>query len=84
MGSPNDETDDHLRPEYDLSKLVPAGERGKYAERCRTEGITVTYVEDDAVRLDPDVRKAFPTSEAVNNALRGLMQADAAEPTDAG
>jgi hypothetical protein len=57
--------DDELLPEYDLSKLK-GGVRGKYYERYQA-GTNLAL-------LAPDVRRAFPTDEAVNNALRGLMQ----------
>jgi hypothetical protein len=56
------EPKDELRPEYDFSK----GVRGKYAKRY-AEGTNI-------VRLDPDVAKAFPTAQSVNEALRGLME----------
>lgn len=59
------ETDD-LRPEYDLTQLR-GGVRGKYLERYRA-GTNLAL-------LTPDVRAAFPTDEAVNEALRSLMQA---------
>ena len=63
----NDEPDfeDELRPEYDLSQL--SGRiQGKYTERYRA-GTNV-------VRLAPDVAAAFPSEEAVNHALRLLIQ----------
>ena len=47
--------------EYDFSK----GVRGKYAQRY-TEGSNV-------VVLPPDLAQSFPTSEAVTDALRGLI-----------
>jgi hypothetical protein len=47
-----------MRAEYDFSE----GQRGKYAARFR-EGRRV-------VVLEPDVAALFPTSEAVNAALR--------------
>jgi hypothetical protein len=56
---------DELRPEYDLSALT-GGVRGKYLERYRA-GTNLAL-------LDSDVRAAFPTDEAVNQALRSLMQ----------
>jgi hypothetical protein len=31
-------------------------------------------LEDGAVMLEPDVRKYFPTSDAVNKALRSLIE----------
>ena len=64
----NDESgpeDDDLRPEYDLSTLT-GGVRGKHLERYRA-GTNLAL-------LAPDVRAAFPTDEAVNEALRSLMQ----------
>ena len=61
----NQELEEELRPEYDFSKMNN-GVRGKYVERYRT-GTNI-------VLLDPDVAQAFPTSEAVNKALRLLMQ----------
>ncbi len=60
------ETDDELRPEYDLRKLLKDGVRGKYVERYRA-GTNV-------VLLDPDVAEAFPDEAAVNEALRLVMQ----------
>jgi hypothetical protein len=62
----NLELDDELRPEYDLSQLLQGGVRGKYAERYRA-GINL-------VLLDPDVAQAFPNAEAVNEALRLVIQ----------
>lgn len=54
---------DDLRPEYDFdySKAKP----NPYAARLR--GRTVTVV------LDPDVARAFPTSESVNRTLRAAI-----------
>ena len=60
-----------MRDDYDFS----AGVRGKYAKRFR-EGTNL-------VRLEPDVAKQFPTSEAVNKALRDLTRdAGEAKATD--
>jgi hypothetical protein len=56
---------DELRPEYrreDLGK----GIRGKYFAAYQ-KGTNL-------VLLNPDIAKAFPTSEAVNEALRGLLE----------
>ena len=61
----NHELEDDLRPEYDFSKMQ-GGVRGKYVERYRA-GTNV-------VLLDPDVAQVFPTSDAVNEVLRLLMQ----------
>lgn len=57
-----------MRSEYviDYSKAV----RGKYYGRLLKEGSNV-------VVLESDVAKAFPTSAAVNEALRLLLQATA-------
>ena len=46
--------------EYDFSK----GVRGKYAKRYQ-EGTNI-------IKLDEDVRKIFPNTKAVNEALRSL------------
>ena len=54
-----------LRPEYDLASLGP-GIRGKYAERLKDKVL---------VALDPEVAEAFPTSDAVNEALRAVLKA---------
>jgi hypothetical protein len=55
---------DDLRPEYDIAKLK-GGVRGKYAERFRA-GTNLAL-------LAPEIRAAFPTDEAVNQALRSLL-----------
>jgi hypothetical protein len=62
----DDTTHDELRPEYDLSQLKQRGERGHYAERYR-EGRNL-------VLLDPDVAAVFRSDEAVNKALRTLIE----------
>jgi hypothetical protein len=53
-----------LRSKYDLARLTGVV-RGKYADRYRT-GTNLAL-------LAPEVRAAFPTDEAVNQALRTLM-----------
>ena len=58
---------DDLRPEYDLAALGP-GVRGKYAKLLK--GTTL-------VALQPEVAVAFPTSAAVNEALRAVLKATA-------
>lgn len=55
-------SDPDMRDEYDFSK----GVRGKYAQKY-TEGTNI-------VMLEPDVAAVFPTSEAVNEALRTLIR----------
>ena len=54
---------EEMRPEYDFSN----GVRGKYAERY-AEGTNL-------VLLAPDVAAEFPTAEAVNKALRTVINA---------
>jgi hypothetical protein len=58
--------DDDLSPEYDFSKMKLVG-RGIYAERYRSG--------TNLVRLDRDVRKAFPDDESVNKVLREVAKA---------
>ena len=58
--------EDELRPEYDLTKLLKGGARGKYADRYRAGS--------NVVVLAPEVAQAFPTEEAVNEALRLVMR----------
>jgi len=56
---------DELRSEYkrsDFGALV----RGKYADRIKEES--------NVVLLDPDIAQAFPNDEAVNKALRYLLE----------
>lgn len=60
------ELEDELRPEYDLSKLLRGGARGKYAKRYRA-GTNVAV-------LAPDVAQAFPNEESVNEALRLVIR----------
>ena len=60
------ETDNELRSEYDLRELLKGGIRGKYVERYRAG--------TNLVLLDPDVAKAFPSEQAVNEALRLVLQ----------
>ena len=60
------EMDDELHPEYDLRKLLKKGVRGKYVARYRAG--------TNLVLLAPDVASAFPDEEAVNEALRLVIQ----------
>jgi hypothetical protein len=53
--------DPQMLPEYDFSQ----GVRGKYAKRF-ADGTNI-------VVLSPDVAEFFPDSEAVNTALRALV-----------
>lgn len=58
--------EDDLRQEHDLTELLKGGVHGNYAERYRA-GVNL-------VRLEADVARAFPTEEAVNEALRLVMK----------
>jgi hypothetical protein len=65
MKKAKSESNDWLRPEYrrsDVGEIV----RGKYARRLGES--------TNIVVLDPQVAKAFPNDDAVNTALRGLME----------
>ncbi len=59
-----DRKSDELRPEYRREDLGQ-GVRGKYFESYRKGS--------NLVLLSPDVAKVFPTEEAVNEALRSLI-----------
>jgi len=63
---PKGEKGDDLLPEYNLRELLKSGVQGKYAERYR-EGTNLAM-------LDPDVAEVFQTDEAVNQALRLVIQ----------
>jgi hypothetical protein len=56
---------DELRIEY-RREDVGKGVRGKYFAACRKGS--------NLVLLTPEPARAFPTSEALNEALRGLLQ----------
>lgn len=60
------EMEDELRPEYDLTELLKGGVRGKYVSRYQAGS--------NVVVLASDVAQAFPTEEAVNEALRLVMR----------
>jgi hypothetical protein len=57
---------DELRPQYTREDFAGGLTRGKYASRF-SAGTNI-------VRLDPEIHDAFPTSEAVNEALGGLLR----------
>lgn len=73
--------DDDMRPEYDFT----GGVRGKHYRDLRqgysvkinqSDGTTLIQnfrLEEGTVVLEPDVRKYFPDSNAVNMALRCLI-----------
>ena len=56
--------DDDLRPEHDFASMK-GGVRGKYVARLRKQS--------NLVLLEPEVAAAFPSTEAVNEALRGVL-----------
>lgn len=72
-----------MLPEYDFSGKK--GVRGKYYRAYRQGHVVKIYkadgtvsiryftLEDGAVMLEPDVRRYFPNSDAVNVALRSLI-----------
>jgi hypothetical protein len=51
---------DTLQPEYDFSKAVRGATAARFAQGT------------NVIVLDPELREFFPTSEAVNDALREL------------
>lgn len=55
-----------MLPEYDLDQLLKGGVRGKYAKRY--------HAGTNLVLLDPDVRRAFRSENAVNDALRLVIE----------
>ena len=60
----NNLLEDEMRLEYDES-VLKNGVRGKYYQRHKAD--------TNLALLASDVRKAFPTDEDVNRALRSLM-----------
>lgn len=77
----SDDIETDMRAEYDFS----GGVRGKYAATLREEGFTIREYNDDGtftetrilsektITLAPDVWEYFPSSQAVNHALRTLI-----------
>jgi hypothetical protein len=59
-----DSQDDDLRPEYDFASMK-GGVRGKYAAKLKASS--------NLVLLEPEIAAAFPSDEAVNEALRGVL-----------
>jgi hypothetical protein len=65
MKTGKSEKSDELRAEYkrsDLGEIV----RGKYANQIKTQS--------NVVVLESDIAEAFPNDEAVNKALRYLLE----------
>jgi len=58
--------DYELKDEYDLSKMTILP-KGRFDPKRR--------IGKNVVLLDPDIARAFPNDEAVNEALRLLLQA---------
>ena len=54
---------------------MTGGIRGKYAQRVRESS--------NIVLLEPEIAKAFPTEDAVNAALRGLLDKGASKRRNA-
>lgn len=67
-----------MREEYDFSK----GVRGKHAASLQNGHTTIIHKSDGSsvirearpIILDPDLQARFPNSEAVNKALRSLIE----------
>ena len=57
---------DDLRPEYELKTLLKGAVRGKYVRQYQSG--------TNLVLLEPDVAKAFTSAQAVNAALRLVIQ----------
>jgi hypothetical protein len=64
MSKRNRPEGDDLRPEYDFASMK-GGVRGKYIARLRKGS--------NLVLLEPEVAAAFPSADAVNEALRGIL-----------
>jgi hypothetical protein len=64
MSKANRPEDDDLRPEYEFATMK-GDVRGEYVARLR-KGSSL-------VLLDPEVAAAFPSADAVNEALRGVL-----------
>lgn len=65
MQKQNDPNDYELRDEYDFAKMTIMP-KGRFAPEKR--------VGKNVVLLAPDVSAAFPTDEAVNDALRLVLE----------
>lgn len=75
----SEEANDAMRDDYDFS----TGVRGKYRHFIgqarmlnvrHPDGTVTTETVQPSIELDSDVRRYFPDSEAVNKALRGLIE----------
>jgi hypothetical protein len=70
MKKNNSDLEDELLPEYDLKSL-----------RVKKLGSGRKSLGSEVVRLEPDVAEMFPTADAVNEALRLLIQIAQRQPT---
>jgi hypothetical protein len=70
MKKNNSDLKDELLPEYDLKSL-----------RVRKLGSGRKSFGSEVVRLEPDVAEMFPTADAVNEALRLLIQIAQRQPS---
>jgi hypothetical protein len=61
-----DERNDDLRPEYPLKQLLKAGVKGKYVTPFRRG--------TNLILLEPEISMAFPNAQAVNEALRMVLE----------
>ncbi|MBN1906262.1 MAG: hypothetical protein JW927_14315 [Deltaproteobacteria bacterium] len=66
MKKDNETVKNELRPEYKRSDFPGGLKRGKYAKRLKESS--------NIVVLRPEVAKAFPNEEAVNDALLSLIE----------
>jgi len=66
MKKPKRARSEELRSSYSPEDFPNGVVRGKYAARFAKAS--------NIVRLDPEIHAAFPTSEAVNEALGGLLR----------
>ena len=64
MKKTNPVLDDDVRAEYDFASMK-GGVRGKHAGRAREA--------TNIVLIEPEVTDAFPTEQAVNEALKGVL-----------
>jgi hypothetical protein len=70
MKKNNSDLKEELLPEYDLKSL-----------RVRKLGSGRKSFGSEVVRLEPDVAEMFPTADAVNEALRLLIQIAQRQPS---
>ncbi len=80
------ELEDDLRKEYDLSQLKNPVRGKHYQQYQQGHSVTIHHEDgtittehfpkqNDVIILDSDLKKYFPDSESVNNALRHLLLA---------